>query len=176
MAVYYVLGSCMVVFALVLTAIGLTRDKFPTTTRGARALIGLAGLLALVTFVVLIANTEVEHPREEAKAEELEAKAEEEGAKPAAGAEAPVVEDEYSIKLTDAKQFKAGPVSFAVQNAGKIQHDLAVEGPGVKAKTPLLDAGQEKALDVRLKTGNYKLFCTVPGHEQLGMKTEITVE
>jgi uncharacterized cupredoxin-like copper-binding protein len=180
MAAYYVLGITFVLFAVVLTALGLTRENFPPTRSGGRALMALAGGVAVVTFVALVAVTHREHPREEAKAEAAEKKAEQqpppgEAAKPpAAGSAIAVSEKEYSIQLAGGSTLKAGKVTFDVKNIGKIQHDLAVED-GQEKKTPLIDSGKSAKLSVDLKPGKYKLYCTVPGHEQLGMKQEVTV-
>ncbi len=69
----------------------------------------------------------------------------------------------------------AGQVTFDVQNDGKIPHDLVVQGNGVDAKTPLLDAGQSKTLSVDLKPGTYDLYCSVPGHKEAGMDVKLTV-
>jgi len=63
---YYVLGIAMVVGALVLSAIGLTRENFPPSRGAARAIIAGTLVLVLAGAVVLLATTHVEHPREEA--------------------------------------------------------------------------------------------------------------
>ena len=42
-------------------------------------------------------------------------------------------------------------------------------------KTPLIDAGQSESLEVDLQPGKYMFYCTVPGHEQSGMKVDVTV-
>jgi len=179
MAAYYVLGITFVLFAIAITALGLVRDGFPPTRTGGRALMAIAGALSLITFAVLLANTHVEHPREEAKAEAAEKKAEQqpppgEAKQPASGGTVAVSEKEYSIELAEGTTLKPGKVTFDVRNDGKIQHDLAVED-GQEKKTPLIDSGKSAELSVDLEPGRYKLYCTVPGHEQLGMKQEVTV-
>jgi uncharacterized cupredoxin-like copper-binding protein len=177
MAAYYVLGITFVLFAVAITALGLTRDGFPPTRTGARALMAFAGVLAVVTFAVLVTHTHREHPREDAKAEAAKKKAEQQPppgeAKPAAGNTVAVSEKEYSIQLAGGTTLKAGKLTFDVKNDGKIQHDLAV-ADGQQKKTPLIDSGKGAELSVDLKPGKYKLYCTVPGHEQLGMKQEVT--
>jgi uncharacterized cupredoxin-like copper-binding protein len=176
--VYYVLGITFVLFAFVLFALGMTRDNFPPTVRGGRVLMAIAGLIAVVTYAVLISSTHVEHPREEAAEKAAEKKAEEGGAPPggeAAGGKIQVTEKEYSIDLPGGATLKAGKLSFDVANQGKIQHDVQIENAPKKPKTPLIDPGKKVTLDTDLKPGKYTLICTVPGHEQLGMKTEITV-
>jgi plastocyanin len=181
MAVYFVLGSVLVAWALVLCFGGMARVRsFPDKGRG-RVLMALSAGLALATFAVLMTTTDREHPREEAKAEAAEkARTERPAAPPPAGRQKPsavaVSEKEYSIDLAGGTTLKAGGVTFDVANTGKIQHDLAVEGGGAKeTKTPLIDPGKSAKLKADLRPGKYKLYCTVPGHEQLGMKKEVEV-
>jgi uncharacterized cupredoxin-like copper-binding protein len=83
-------------------------------------------------------------------------------------------ETEFKIALPKIA-VHAGQVTFDAQNDGKIPHDLVVQGNGVDAKTPLLDAGQSKTLSVDLKPGTYDLFCSVPGHKEAGMDVKLTV-
>lgn len=187
-AVYYVIGIALVVWAIVLTALGLTRPGFPPTRERGRALIALSAVLVAGTMIAVIVTTEREHPREEAKAEAAEreevreqlapggqAGGHEAGVKQAEGGVVTVVEDEYSIKLPSGSTLEAGPYAFDAVNEGKIQHDLAVQGAGVREKTPLIDAGDSVKLEVQLEPASYKLWCTVAGHEELGMKTNLTV-
>jgi plastocyanin len=175
MAAYYVLGITFVAFALVITAFGLARGDFPPTRTAGRALMAIAGLIAIGTFVMLVTHTHREHPREEANKKAAEQKASPPAGKPpAATGTVAVTEKEYSIALAGATTLKAGKTTFAVKNDGKIQHDLAVED-GKEQKTPLIDSGKSATLAVDLKPGKYKLYCTVPGHEQLGMKQAVTV-
>ena len=215
MAVYYVLGSLLVLWGLGLAVFGLLRADFPPSGAAGRALVGVTGAIVVATLVSLLATTEREHPREEAAAEAAEqgkgvegdqsggsgnapgtrtppgATPEEQPSAPpstegSSGAEGSsgggatsldVTEDEFSIKVSDDDSLEAGSYKIAVRNAGKIQHDLVVEGKGVKdAKTKLIDGGAAANLAVKLKPGTYKLYCSVPGHEQAGMKLQVTVK
>ena len=188
MAAYYVLGIAFVVWALAMTALGLSRGDFPPTRSAGRSMMALSAAIAVGTLTALLVTTDREHPREEAKAEAAEKKAEQtaggapgeaaKGGAPApakGGGNVQVVEKEYSVALPGGTDLKPGSYSFEVSNQGKIQHDIAVEGGGEK-KTPLIDPGKQAKLAVDLKPGKYKLYCTVPGHEQLGMKAEVTVK
>jgi uncharacterized cupredoxin-like copper-binding protein len=83
-------------------------------------------------------------------------------------------ETEFKIALSPSS-VHAGKVTFEVKNDGKIPHDLVVEGNGVKAKTPLLDAGESKTLEADLKPGTYDVYCSVPGHKEAGMDVKLTV-
>jgi uncharacterized cupredoxin-like copper-binding protein len=87
-----------------------------------------------------------------------------------------VSETEFKITLASST-VPAGKITFHVKNAGKIQHDLAVSGPGVNGieKTPLIAPGGVATLSVTLGPGSFTLFCTVPGHRAAGMVTKLTV-
>jgi plastocyanin len=178
MTVYFVIGAVLVAWALVLTFGGMARVRdFPDRSAG-RMLMAVSAGLALTVFAAVLTTSEKEHPREEAKKKAAERAAEERpaGEVPRGGAPVAVAEKEYSIKLAGSSTLEAGRSVFDVRNRGKIPHDLAVEGRGAKEpKTPLIDPGKEAQLEADLKPGKYKLYCTVPGHEQLGMKAEVTV-
>ena len=82
-----------------------------------------------------------------------------------------VTETEFKIALAGYKA-KAGKFTFEVKNAGKIPHDLTIKGG---PKTKLIQPGATAQLVATLKPGRYHLYCSVPGHEQAGMKVDVTV-
>jgi uncharacterized cupredoxin-like copper-binding protein len=85
-----------------------------------------------------------------------------------------VVADETEFKITlPTTTVKAGQITFEAKNVGKIPHDLAIKG--TSDRTPLIQPGASAKLSVNLKPGKYRLYCTVPGHEEAGMKLNITV-
>lgn len=180
MAAYYVLGILLVAWGLGLSIFGLTHADFPPAGSAGRALVGVTVVLVAGTLTALLLTTKREHPREEAAAKAAEVKAEETKQPPAApaagGKTVKVSEKEFSIALASGNQLKAGRYTFAVQNVGKIEHDLTIEGGKLKeTKTPLIPGGQSKSLSVDLQPGKYKFYCSVPGHEQSGMKVDVTV-
>jgi plastocyanin len=86
-----------------------------------------------------------------------------------------VSEKEFKISLPSTT-LKPGSYTFDLSNDGKIQHDLAIDGPGVNnAKTPLINGGQHATLKVKLTAGEYDFYCSVPGHKQLGMDVRVKV-
>ena len=86
-----------------------------------------------------------------------------------------VTEREYHITLSP-KTAAPGTVRFVVKNTGKLSHALELSGPGVKAKrTPLIKPGTSATLTVTLRAGTFTLWCPVPGHAALGMKTSLAV-
>ena len=84
-----------------------------------------------------------------------------------------VTEREFHITLS-VRTVRAGAVTFAVHNAGRYSHALELSGPGVKKRTPLIRPGASAKLTVTLKAGHYAIWCPVPGHAALGMKTSLT--
>jgi uncharacterized cupredoxin-like copper-binding protein len=88
-----------------------------------------------------------------------------------------VTENEFAIKLPPLKELKEGTYTFKVHNAGKVPHDLVIEGGNATgaSHTPLIDAGGDATLKTTLAVGNYTLYCSVAGHRQLGMVAKISV-
>lgn len=82
-----------------------------------------------------------------------------------------VTETEFQIALRG-YDAKAGPVTFVVTNKGKIPHDFAVKGG---PKTKLIQSGGTAKLSVTLEPGKQHFYCSVAGHEQAGMKVDVTV-
>jgi len=88
-----------------------------------------------------------------------------------------VTESEWKVQLPATSTLAEGNYTFQVHNAGKVPHNLAIEGPDVPANdvTPTIAPGGDGTLKVSLKTGTYTLYCAVPGHKQLGMVAKLTV-
>jgi uncharacterized cupredoxin-like copper-binding protein len=175
MTVYFVIGSVLVVWALVLTFGGMRRGADFPDARTGKMLMAVSAGLAVAAFIAVVTTTEREHPKQEAKEKAEKAAKVSEAGQPQGRAEAvDVTEDEFSIKLPS-KNLSPGPHEFDVVNNGKTDHDLAINGPEERKKTPLIKPGDSAKLQVDLVKGSYKLVCTVPGHEQAGMETVIDV-
>lgn len=86
-----------------------------------------------------------------------------------------VTEREYRIGLST-RTGAAGSVLFVVTNKGRLTHQFAIAGPGLKEhKSPMIRPGNTVRLKVTLKAGKYSIWCPLPGHAALGMKTTLTV-
>ncbi|HUQ77896.1 MAG TPA: cupredoxin domain-containing protein [Patescibacteria group bacterium] len=70
-----------------------------------------------------------------------------------------------------------GTVALAVTNAGPTVHDLTIRDSSGKVlgETADLTAGASETLTVDLPAGKYVIFCSLPGHESLGIKGTLTV-
>ena len=86
-----------------------------------------------------------------------------------------VTEGDYKIRLP-ATSVESGAYTFELKNDGQDAHNLAIEGPGLPAKeTPTIGPGKTASLEVELQPGTYELFCSVPGHRELGMSAKLDV-
>jgi len=84
---------------------------------------------------------------------------------------------EYAFTLSRTT-VPAGKVIFQFVNNGQDEHNLKMappEGPlvGSFADTPAKGISD---LQLEIQAGQYKLFCSLPTHEQEGMKATLTVE
>lgn len=75
---------------------------------------------------------------------------------------------------------RAGPSGLwriQLRNNGEDDHDLAIRrSDGVPiARVPVASPGTVASIRVRLRPGRYTLFCTLAGHEALGMRWPLTV-
>lgn len=70
---------------------------------------------------------------------------------------------------------KAGKLTITMKNASSTGHNIALKGAGVNQAGPVVAGGKTSTITVPVKPGKYTFFCTVPGHEQGGMKGTLTV-
>jgi plastocyanin len=85
-----------------------------------------------------------------------------------------VTEVDYKIRLP-ATIVEPGRYMFDLKNDGKDMHNLAIEGQGVSEETPTIGPGKAAKLEVDLEPGTYELYCSVPGHRELGMEAALKV-
>lgn len=72
----------------------------------------------------------------------------------------------------------AGPtVTIEVTNDGPTPHNLTIRNDAdeVVAATADLSAGESETLSAELEPGTYTIFCSLAGHESLGMSGTLTV-
>lgn len=63
--------------------------------------------------------------------------------------------------------------TITLQNKGTAEHNFAVSQLNVAS--PPVAAGQTATVEIAAPPGNYRLVCTVPGHEEAGMVGQVTV-
>lgn len=71
---------------------------------------------------------------------------------------------------------EAGELEFVMPNAAPVPHNIAVKGSGIDTKGPVVGRGGTSQFTQELEAGKYVFYCSVPGHEEGGMRGELTVE
>jgi plastocyanin len=74
-----------------------------------------------------------------------------------------------------ALEASAGTVTLVMENPSAIEHNIAVRGEGLDEKGEVVGQGEESTVTVELEPGEYEFYCSVPGHEEAGMKGTLTV-
>jgi len=71
----------------------------------------------------------------------------------------------------------AGNITIAFVNESSTPHDVTVDGDGKELGATKEITKSTAKLDLEgVKAGSYTFFCSVPGHEQAGMKGTLTVK
>jgi mono/diheme cytochrome c family protein len=70
----------------------------------------------------------------------------------------------------------AGGVTLLSKNDSQVPHDISIKGRGVDEQGNQVTGGGTSKVTVDLKPGTYTFYCSVPGHEQGGMKGTLTVK
>ena len=88
----------------------------------------------------------------------------------------PITERDFKFDTPDVT-VAGSSVSLAVTNAGPTVHDLTIRDAAGKVlgETADLKPGTSETLTVALPAGSYTIFCSLPGHESLGLKGTLTV-
>jgi plastocyanin len=79
----------------------------------------------------------------------------------------------YEFKSASAKP---GRVTLLSKNDSEVPHDISVKGSGVDEKGNQVTGGGTSRVTASLKSGEYTFYCSVPGHEQGGMKGTLTIK
>ncbi len=81
---------------------------------------------------------------------------------------------EYEIRIP--QTVPAGFQVFHIANAGKLNHNFAIEGNGVDKKLASdLMRGDTADLEIVLTPGTYTIYCPVDKHRGRGMERTVTV-
>ena len=69
----------------------------------------------------------------------------------------------------------AGAVEFVMDNPSPVEHNIAVKNGGLDEQGPVVGQGGTSRVSANLRPGEYTFYCSVPGHEEGGMKGTLTV-
>lgn len=69
------------------------------------------------------------------------------------------------------------PVKMIVTNEGRMPHDFVIDGLGERVATDVLQSGETQILEFTpTTTGRLEVFCTIPGHKEMGLITGGVIE
>jgi plastocyanin len=97
---------------------------------------------------------------------------------PASGSLSLAANPEGQLKYsTSTLTANAGKVSIDFTNMSPLEHNVTLESSShaVVGATPTFK-GESKTLNVTLKPGTYKFYCSVPGHRMAGMEGTLVVK
>jgi plastocyanin len=183
---FYVLGALLAAWALVVTALGVSREDFPPKGAGEKVVAAISVVLvaaAISSAIITSANEEEAEGGEPAKeAGKAPAQTRQAGKAPAQAPQAGGEQLELSADPTgqlkfdkDSLQAKAGEVTITLSNPSPVPHNVSLEGGGVDEEGKTVGKGGTSTISADLKPGNYTFYCSVPGHRQAGMEGTLTV-
>ncbi len=88
-----------------------------------------------------------------------------------------IVETDFALNPSTVTIDAPGVYTFVAVNKGQAQHALQIEGAGISKKTETVGPGGSARLTVEItQPGEYKIFCPVEGHSNLGMQGTLHVQ
>jgi len=78
--------------------------------------------------------------------------------------------------LASAAEATPGALVLTSKNDSAVPHNIALKGGGFDIKGAVVQGGGTSKINVSVKKGEYTFYCSVPGHEQAGMKGTLTVK
>jgi hypothetical protein len=87
-----------------------------------------------------------------------------------------VVAREWSLVLSRST-LPAGQAVVQLQNFGEDAHNLRIErvDGGGSFDVPLAESGELQKAEGAVTAGDYRIYCTLPGHDAQGMHARLTV-
>jgi plastocyanin len=86
----------------------------------------------------------------------------------------PVASSGFAFTKTTATA-KAGVITLQSKNPQSVSHDISIKGTGVSEQGNEVSSGGTSTVTATVTPGKYIFYCSVDGHEQLGMKGVLTV-
>jgi hypothetical protein len=84
---------------------------------------------------------------------------------------------EFSLILSRQK-LKPGTARIQLYNAGEDAHDLRLKRVGGNTTLRIAETAPGKVTELKalLRTGRWRLWCSLPGHAKAGMRATLTVK
>jgi plastocyanin len=168
---FYVIGGLFAVWAVVLAALGITRESFPRTSAQTFAVGTVSVLLAVGAIASAIITSALEEEEEEEHAAEQPAGGER-GSRSLRLSADPGGDLRFDTRQLEAR---AGGVTIRMDNPSSLPHNVSIEGHGVDEEGRTVNKGGTSTVNAELQEGEYVFYCSVSGHRQGGMEGTLTV-
>ena len=174
MNAFLVAGAIFAVWAVLVALLGMR--GFPKNRTGERIAIGITMILFVGAVGSAIADQTKVGERHGPEAEEPE-----EAPEPAKPGQPPPLalsaDPTGQLKFDkNALSSAAGEVTITMTNPSPVPHNVSLRGTGVDEKGKTVQGDGKSTVKAELKPGSYEFYCSVPGHEQGGMKGTLTVK
>jgi plastocyanin len=191
---YVIAGGILAVWAVLVALLGMR--GFPSNRGGERVAIGITVILFVGAVGSAVADKTKVGERHGPEPEEQGGKpAEPSGSQPApeqGGGTSGGGQQSKSGKPTaltleadpsgatrfnkTALEASAGTVTITMTNPSPVAHNVALKGNGVNEQGATVQGDQRSVVKANVQAGQYEFYCSVPGHEQSGMKGTLTVK
>jgi plastocyanin len=168
---FHVIGGLFAAWAVILAALGITREDFPRAGPQTVAVGTLSVLLAVSAIGSGIITSALEEEEEEGEAAGQPAEGEGGGRTLRLSAD-PGGELRFDARTLEAR---AGPVTIQMENPSSVPHNVSIEGSGVDEEGKTVGKGGTSTVRAELQRGQYDFYCSVAGHRQGGMEGTLTV-
>ena len=195
MNAYVIAGGVLAVWAVLVSLLGMR--GFPRGRTGERAAIGITAVLFLGAVGSAIGDQtkvgERHGPEPEEHAEKAEPSSgsapapeaghgsDDEGEQDNSGEQTNLgIEADAGGALKfdkDSLEAPAGRVTLTMKNPSSVPHDISLRGNGVDQNGEVVQKDGESKVTADVQPGlSYEYYCSVPGHEQSGMKGTLKVD
>ncbi|MEA2480248.1 MAG: hypothetical protein QOJ07_2170 [Thermoleophilaceae bacterium] len=186
MSSFHVAGVLLAVWAVLVALLGMR--GFPRNRGGERIAIAISFLLVATAIGTAIGNAG--NKTGERRGKEIDKPGEGPATKKP-GAPAPGAQQQGGGKATalalsadptgqlkfdkTALSAPAGQVTITMTNPSGVQHNISLRGNGADEHGNDVTKGKS-VVQAQLASGSYEFYCSIPGHEQGGMKGTLTVK
>lgn len=179
---FFIAAGVLVGWAILVSAAGIRSVHFPTSAIQGRLVMAVSAVLVVfaVTMAVVTAKTPPPVPAYNtgAVSDGVAPTVTPVGAAPVSGPLQLSANAQGSLAF-NTKTLAAGSSNVTIEftNKSPLSHNVTIaDAKGkVLGSTPTFDGGT-KTLTLKLPPGSYTFYCSVPGHEQAGMKGTLTVQ
>jgi len=179
---FFIAAGVLVAWAILVSAAGIRSVHFPTSAIQGRLVMAVSAVLVVfaTAMAVVTAKTPPAVPSYNtgAIANGVAPTVTPVGAAPVSGPLQLAANPQGSLAFnTKTLAARSSNVTIEFTNKSPLSHNVTIANAKgqVLGSTPTFDGGT-KTLTLKLPPGSYTFYCSVPGHEQAGMKGTLTVQ